>query len=323
MFCTQCGSEIPDGSKFCKACGAKQREKDVEQFGMNMSAESVEQDSSYMETNPYAQQSPYMAANPYAQQGSYVQPNQYVQPNPYMVANPYFQANPYDPAVREKMKALRKEKRAKILKLFANMVAILGILINAVPFVGFIAIVLKRYRNDYDDFFRTYEHSIAKIVLALVAVSLAAYILLLVSKRVLYTFFYPLIATVLSILFLIVTDNYVAAYRKDNRINYGYDGVPGYIKGAKDACIWLVVASVLIFICLLLYNIKGFKWALWVSLLFGAGAVFFGALAIGQISNISDGMLFMSGNYFGYCLLVLLYALGYKDKNKPLLNGKA
>ena len=294
MFCTQCGSEIPDGSKFCKACGAEQRRKDTSQAEMYMSA----------------------------------QPNPYMQVKPYMMANPYAQPNPYDPAVREEMKARRKEKFTKFLKIFANIVAILGVLINATPFIGFIVMTLPRYKDDYldeydPDFFRTYEYGILKIVLILIAVSLAAYIVLFISKRVLYTFFYPVITVILSILFLIITKNYISAYREDNLINYGYDSVPEYIKRAQTACTFLVVLSVLIFLSMLLYNIKGFKWALWLNLLFGAGAVFFGALAIGQITNVSDGMFYMAGNFFGYCFLVLLYAFAYKDKNKPLLNGKA
>lgn len=296
MFCTQCGSEIPDGSKFCKACGAEQ-------------------------PNPYVQPNPYTQPNPYAL------PNPYMQVNPYMPANPYAQPNPYDPAVREEMKAIKREKTAKFLKIFANVVAILGILINATPFIGFIVMTLPRYKEDFfdeeSDFFRTYEYGILKIVLILIAVSLAAYIVLFISKRVLYTFFYPVIALVLSVLFLIITKNFISDFSGDNLKYYGYYSVPEYIKRAQTACTFLVVLSVLIFLCILLYNIKGFKWALWLNLLFGAGAVFFGALAIGQITNVSDGMFYMSGNFFGYSFLVLLYAFAYKENNKPLINGRA
>ncbi len=282
------------------------------------------QSNPYMASGPYMQGNPYMASGPYMQGNPYMAAGPYVQANPYMAAGPYVQGNPYlDPSVQEEYKTMKRERRTKRLKVAAKIFTILGILINIIPFIGFVFMVSPRYRDDTDDFHGIYEKGIFKIVLILIGVSLVTYIVLLISKRILYTAFYPVFTVLLSVLFLIITNNFVSAYREDNLKRFGYEGVSGYIKRAQDACVILVVLSILIFICMLLYNIKGFKWVLWLNLLFGAGAVLFGAIAIGQISNIADGMFYMAGNYFGYSLLVLLYAFAYKENNKPLINGRA
>ena len=278
----------------------------------------------YVQPNAGIQSNTYMAPGPYMQGNPYMASGPYMQGNPYMAAGPYVQGNPYlDPSVQEEYKTMKRERRTKRLKVAAKIFTILGILINIIPFIGFVYLVSPRYRDDTDDFHDIYEKGMFKIVLILIGVSLVTYIVLLISKRILYTAFYPVFTVLLSVLFLIITNNYISAYREDNLKRFGYEGVSGYIKRAQDACVILVVLSILIFICMLLYNIKGFKWVLWLNLLFGAGAVLFGAIAIGQISNIADGMFYMAGNYFGYSLLVLLYAFAYKENNKPLINGRA
>ncbi|MBQ9278454.1 MAG: zinc ribbon domain-containing protein [Lachnospiraceae bacterium] len=51
MFCNQCGTQLPDGSKFCNACGAKQRIHENENTENQISYEQAEQqiqpDTSY------------------------------------------------------------------------------------------------------------------------------------------------------------------------------------------------------------------------------------------------------------------------------------
>lgn len=309
MFCSQCGSEIPDGSKFCKACGAEQRVKDNSQAEM------------YMSTQP----------NPYAQPSPYAQPNPYMQVNPHMMANPYAQPNPYDPAIREEMKARRKEKFTKFLKILANFILICGLLVNIESImVCFIKLIPRFDRLKDDEYYSgeqkfafTYDKGIFKIVLILILISLGAYITLLISKRIIYTIFYPIISLVLSVLFFVVTFIYIRDYEDYTFKTYNYYSHPDYMMNAYRASIYLIIALVLILIFWLLYNIKGFKWALGVNLLFGAAATVFGLYAIGRIGPVSDEMLYVAGNFFGYSIVVLLYAFAYKDKNKPLLNSNS
>ena len=256
-----------------------------------------------MQQNPYGQVNPGMQQNPYGQM------------NPYMQANPYAQPNPYlDPSVNEQYMALRKKKRSKALGVFAKIISIIGIMINAVYLLAMISNSPDFSRME-EGFRSTYNKGVLFSAIALAAVSLITYIILFFVKKTVYTCFYPVITLVISVVIYITTNNYVSAYRDDSLARYGYGGVSGYISGSKSASLFLVLISAFILLLFVLYCFKGAKWPLWVNLILGVGASALGLLALGRISNVVNGFEFTVGNYIGYTLVALVHAYAYASYN--------
>ena len=319
MFCSECGSELPDGSKFCQVCGAKQLQVSEEQPANQTEEQEVQIQQEKMQQNPYGQVNSYMQQNPYGQVNPGMQQNPYGQMNPYMQANPYAQPNPYlDPSVNEQYMALRKKKRSKALGVFAKIISIIGIMINAEYLLAMISNSPDFSRME-EGFKSTYNKGVLFSAIALAAVSLITYIILFFVKKTVYTCFYPVITLVISVVIYITTNNYVSAYRDDSLARYGYGGVSGYISGSKSASLFLVLISAFILLLFALYCFKGAKWPLWVNLILGVGASALGLLALGRISNVVNGFEFTVGNYIGYTLVALVHAYAYascKDDSK-------
>ena len=104
MFCTKCGTQLPDGSAFCTNCGASiavapmQPVSQVEQNAQPnpyVAQEPVAQPNPYMAQEPAAQPNPYMGQEPAAQPNPYVAQEPVAQSNPYMAQEPAAQPNPY------------------------------------------------------------------------------------------------------------------------------------------------------------------------------------------------------------------------------------
>ena len=323
MFCSECGSALPDGSKFCQVCGAKQLQVSEEQPANQTEEQEVqiqqENMQQNMQQNPYGQVNSYMQQNPYGQVNPAMQQNPYGQVYPYMQANPYAQPNPYlDPSVNEKYMAIKKEKLAKVLSVFSKIISIIGIMINAV-YLLVIVFNSPDFSRMEEGFRSTYNKGVLFSAIALAAVSLITYIILFFVKKTVYTCFYPVITLEISVVIYITTNNYVSAYRDDSLARYGYGGVSGYISGSKSASLFLVLISAFILLLFVLYCFKGAKWPLWVNLILGVGASALGLLALGRISNVVNGFEFTVGNYIGYTLVALVHAYAYascKDDSK-------
>lgn len=91
MFCEQCGQKLPDGSKFCGGCGAKQTDASVK--------ESVPKPMAQPAMTPPPISSSQQSVGP-APQPQYVQPQQpQYQAPPVQPSQPTYQAQPVSPQI--------------------------------------------------------------------------------------------------------------------------------------------------------------------------------------------------------------------------------
>lgn len=215
----------------------------------------------------------------------------------------------------------KEEKRRTGFKATVIFITALGILAN-LPFLIESVMGLIRH-NRYFDSNKTvvnynsyvYDIGILRGIIMLSLLSVAAYLILLFTKRIIYTFFYPALTFILSILFFLVLNRYAAFYGGDRFSPDRSMNVPENIRDAQNWATGVIFTILAIGIFLLIYFIKRKQWSLWGALLMGIFAVFCAVFAFGEISGWTEEQIILSCNYGGYPLLTLLYSLAYKEEN--------
>lgn len=122
MYCSSCGNEIPNGTKFCAACGAEQT------VAQPVAASVPTQEQQGYAANPYQQQPP---AQP---QQSYSQP-QYQQPQQGYAAQPQQPyAQQYSPAYG--LQQPPKNQKKKATAIIISAVVVVALVIAAIFIFG-------------------------------------------------------------------------------------------------------------------------------------------------------------------------------------------
>ena len=257
------------------------------------------QQNIYMQQNTYAQPG-YTNRNPVAMSGNAVQyygnaaPNYgYGAPN-YGYAVPAKKGNP--PAV------------------IALVFTAIGLLINAVLLVlGDVSLYVP-FADDADPEVLVYLRS-GRVYTILFLLSVAAYIVLLVTRKTICTVFYPVMMIVLGIVSFFIANARLADIKAERDVESLFD-YPRYIV-LSTAFVWLFLVFAVLGGCFeLLHLLKGYRWAAWAGLVCGTVAVlaFVPAgveLGLGNFDNV-----LVMGNYFGYTLLIPFYALAYGRKKQ-------
>ena len=207
------------------------------------------------------------------------------------------------------------------LKATAIFITVMGILAN-LPFLFEVLLRLIRHARSFDSnntvvAYSSYVYDIGVLrgILVLSLLSVAAYLILLFTKRINFTFFYPALTFILSILFYLVLNRYAAFYGGDRFAPDRTRNVPSNIQSAQNWATGVVFAVLVLGIFMMIYFIKRKQWSLWGALLFGIIAVFCSVCAFGQISGWTDEQIILSCNYGGYPLLAVLYSFAYKEEN--------
>lgn len=207
------------------------------------------------------------------------------------------------------------------LKATAIFITVMGILAN-LPFLFEVFLRLIRHARSFDSnntvvAYSSYVYDIGVLrgILVLSLLSVAAYLILLFTKRINFTFFYPALTFILSILFYLVLNRYAAFYGGDRFAPDRTRNVPSNIQSAQNWATGVVFAVLVLGIFMMIYFIKRKQWSLWGALLFGIIAVFCSVCAFGQISGWTDEQIILSCNYGGYPLLAVLYSFAYKEEN--------
>ena len=207
------------------------------------------------------------------------------------------------------------------LKATAIFITVMGILAN-LPFLFEVFLRLIRHARSFDSnntvvAYSSYVYDIGVLrgILVLSLLSVAAYLILLFTKRINFTFFYPALTFILSILFYLVLNRYAAFYGGDRFAPDRTRNVPSNIQSAQNWATGVVFAVLVLGIFMMIYFIKRKQWSLWGALLLGIIAVFCSVCAFGQISGWTDEQIILSCNYGGYPLLALLYSFAYKEEN--------
>ena len=237
--------------------------------------------------------------------------------NPALMAAATTGASAYDRIPEEP----KDDNRRTGFKATVIFITVIGILAN-LPFLLESVLRLIRH-NRYFDSNNTvvtynsyvYDIGILRGIIALSLLSVAAYLILLFTKRIIYTFFYPALTFILSILFFLVLNRYAAFYGGDRFSPDRSLNVPENIQSAQNWATGVVFTILAIGIFLLIYFVKRKQWSLWGALLMGFLAVFCAVFAFGQINGWTDEEIILSCNYGGYPLLTLLYSLAYKEEN--------
>lgn len=158
------------------------------------------------------------------------------------------------------------------------------------------------------------------LVLALVA--LAAYAVLLITRKVALTIFFPILALVQNCAYYIVIGQYdesaskLLFWQKDKPWAYGPNSAIEWIQSAKRMQL-LVIFMLLLMLLLVVLNIrKGWRWPLLIAALLGFGLIEAEGSVVHSIKYINESEFVAVGNYMLYPVLTFLYALVYPKKKK-------
>ena len=126
------------------------------------------------------------------------------------------------------------------LKATAIFITVMGILAN-LPFLFEVFLRLIRHARSFDSnntvvAYSSYVYDIGVLrgILVLSLLSVAAYLILLFTKRINFTFFYPALTFILSILFYLVLNRYAAFYGGDRFAPDRTRNVPSNIQSARN-----------------------------------------------------------------------------------------
>jgi|GEM_PF-6568127 len=125
MYCPKCGSEVPEGAKFCIKCGQPIPQQEDMQGG-----QSVPQQG-YMQGNQQYPQQGYMQGNqPYPQQG-YMQGNQSYPQQGYMQGG-----QPYPVQGNMPVQPRKKSRAGKVIAILAVIAVVCVVLYRFVLYTG-------------------------------------------------------------------------------------------------------------------------------------------------------------------------------------------
>ena len=263
-------------------------------------------------------------ANPYGHADPYTHSNPYEQPNPY-----YNQPKPdmsaiYTEEYQQQYIKTQKKRKTKTLKGIANIIAGTGIIANVVLMLMILSTLLERYSHfEFSGAWNYYISDlgmmegaeICKSLIAISLISIMAYVVMMVSRKLELTSAYPILACVINSALLVAIKTYYNGYEMEERIIYNdilY--FPPYMKREEHAVILLVIISVLYIALILLYILKGYRWAAIIGLIAGLGMTACGVIAL--INYYIFQLYFMPvANYTAYVILLFLYKAAYEDEN--------
>ncbi|MBO4484007.1 MAG: hypothetical protein J5738_01290 [Lachnospiraceae bacterium] len=228
-------------------------------------------------------------------------------PGTQTAAMPYAQMPGAMPYGYYPMPAQPKVHTGAGMKITAAVVTGIGLLINLIVLFFFRWSFLADETPEGLD--EAFGIRIARGTLLLTVAAILAYLVLLIVRNARHTLFFPILSSVIGISILVLTFRYKSAWEETHS-----GRVLDKVNLAVDGAVLLVLASLLVLACFVLYVWKDVRWVLWIGLILGTGATICAGLAIGGIGYTFSASIWTLGNYFGYSLAVLLYAFAYRKK---------
>ncbi len=215
-----------------------------------------------------------------------------------------------------------KRQSSGALRVFAYIFMILGLVVNGgalISVIMFFSRQLARYNSKSG--FLYYSESFSyirtvKAALALILITIAAYVVLLVTKKVLYTYFFPILLMVVNVL-------YIYIFNPILRLFSGYifrmGGVPRYTIILRFAALFFLILSLAFVVVYVIYVMKGKNFLLYILLGIGLFVAMSGVFIMRRGFRVPNLECMVMCNAFWVALSYLFIALAYKDKNKPLI----
>ena len=223
----------------------------------------------------------------------------------------------YNPYTFNALPVAQQKRKGRVANVLTILVAVAGIFVNAWLFFE----IVKSGRFALTNFSGLqpagdYHRMLTRLSFIFVGVSLAAYIVILVTRRLAYAGFFPVMAVVHAAVWYLALEK----YRKDFKEFQGLLGnrtlVPRGMESAQFYVLLAIIAAAVSLVAFFLYLAKRFRWALWVGLATGAGATVCSFLALTEMMRYGSTYEYVPGNFFGFALLALVASYGFVEREK-------
>ena len=224
----------------------------------------------------------------------------------------------YAPVAYSALPVAKPKRKGVAANVLTAIVALLGIVVN-----GWLLLEILRSGNYSLRNFSglqpagDYHRMLIRLSFLFVVVSLAAYIVILVTRRLAYVGFFPVMAVVNSVVWYLALEKYRKDFKEFQESLNNRTLVPRGLENAEWLVLLSIIAAAVLLVFFFLYLAKKrFRWALWVGLASGAGATVCSLLALMEMVRYGSTCEYVPGNYFGFALLALVAAYGYVEREK-------
>ena len=224
----------------------------------------------------------------------------------------------YAPVAYSALPVAKPKRKGVAANVLTAIVALLGIVVN-----GWLLLEILRSGNYSLRNFSglqpagDYHRMLIRLSFLFVVVSLAAYIVILVTRRLAYVGFFPVMAVVNSVVWYLALEKYRKDFKEFQESLNNRTLVPRGLENAEWLVLLSIIAAAVLLVFFFLYLAKKrFRWALWVGLAAGAGATVCSLLALMEMVRYGSTYEYVPGNYFGFALLALVAAYGYVEREK-------
>ena len=224
----------------------------------------------------------------------------------------------YAPVAYSAIPVAKLKRKGVAANVLTVIVALLGIVVN-----GWLLLEILRSGNYSLRNFSglqpagDYHRMLIRLSFLFVVVSLAAYIVILVTRRLAYAGFFPVMAVVNSVVWYLALEKYRKDFKEFQESLNNRTLVPRGLENAEWLVLLSIIAAAVLLVFFFLYLAKKrFRWALWVGLAAGAGATVCSLLALMEMVRYGSTYEYVPGNYFGFALLALVAAYGYVEREK-------